>query len=50
MEIQIHVKTIMITGSTRGIGFGLAAEFLKRDFNVTSTVDRKAQSIKRSMI
>jgi len=28
------VKTIVITGSTRGIGFGLAEEFLKRECNV----------------
>jgi short-subunit dehydrogenase len=28
------VKTIVITGSTRGIGFGLAAEFLKHECNV----------------
>ena len=28
------MKTIVITGSTRGIGFGLAAEFLKRDCHV----------------
>jgi NAD(P)-dependent dehydrogenase (short-subunit alcohol dehydrogenase family) len=28
------VKTVIITGSTRGIGFGLAAEFLKRECNV----------------
>ncbi len=28
------MKTIVITGSTRGIGLGLAAEFLKRDCNV----------------
>ena len=28
------MKTIVITGSTRGIGFGLAAEFLKRECNV----------------
>ena len=28
------MKTIVITGSTRGIGFGLAADFLKREFNV----------------
>lgn len=27
-------KTIVITGSTRGIGFGMAAEFLKRGHNV----------------
>ncbi len=27
-------QTIVITGSTRGIGFGLAAEFLKRDCRV----------------
>jgi len=28
------MKTIVITGSTRGIGFGLAREFLKRDCSV----------------
>ncbi len=28
------MKTIVITGSTRGIGFGLAAEFLKRECHV----------------
>ena len=39
-------QTIVITGSTRGIGFGLAAEFLKRECNVVvngrlqSAVDR----------
>lgn len=27
-------KTIVITGSTRGIGFGLAADFLKRECHV----------------
>ncbi len=27
-------KTIVITGSTRGIGFGMAAEFLRRGHNV----------------
>lgn len=42
------MKTIVITGSTRGIGFGLAAEFLKRECNVVingrsqSAVDRAA--------
>ena len=28
------MKTVVITGSTRGIGFGLADEFLKRDCQV----------------
>jgi len=28
------MKTIVITGSTRGIGHGLATEFLKRGHNV----------------
>ena len=28
------MKTVVITGSSKGIGFGLAAEFLKRDFSV----------------
>lgn len=28
------MKTVVITGSTRGIGFGLAADFLKRECNV----------------
>lgn len=27
-------QTILITGSTRGIGLGMAAEFLKRGHNV----------------
>jgi len=36
------VKTVIITGSTRGIGFGLAAEFLKRECNVV--VNGRSQS------
>jgi len=36
------VRTIVVTGSTRGIGFGLAAEFLKRDCNVV--VNGRSQS------
>jgi NAD(P)-dependent dehydrogenase (short-subunit alcohol dehydrogenase family) len=45
------VKTIVITGSTRGIGFGLATEFLKRDCNVVingrsqSAVDQAAKDL-----
>ncbi len=35
-------QTIVITGSTRGIGFGLAAEFLKRDCRVV--VNGRSQS------
>ena len=35
-------QTIVITGSTRGIGFGLAAEFLKRNCNVA--VNGRSQS------
>ena len=30
-------QTIVITGSTRGIGYGLAAEFLKLGHNVVVT-------------
>ncbi len=36
------MKTIVITGSTHGIGFGLAAEFLKRECNVV--VNGRSQS------
>jgi NAD(P)-dependent dehydrogenase (short-subunit alcohol dehydrogenase family) len=36
------MKTIVITGSTRGIGFGLAADFLKRECNVV--VNGRSQS------
>jgi NAD(P)-dependent dehydrogenase (short-subunit alcohol dehydrogenase family) len=36
------VKTIVITGSTRGIGFGLAAEFVKRECHVL--VNGRSQS------
>jgi len=32
---QMTVKSIVVTGSTRGIGRGLAAEFLKRGHHVT---------------
>ncbi|NTU63416.1 MAG: SDR family NAD(P)-dependent oxidoreductase, partial [Chloroflexi bacterium] len=45
------MKTIVITGSTRGIGFGLAAEFLKRECNVVingrsqSAVDQAINSL-----
>jgi NAD(P)-dependent dehydrogenase (short-subunit alcohol dehydrogenase family) len=35
-------QTIVITGSTRGIGYGLAAEFLKRECNVV--VNGRSQS------
>ena len=36
------MKTIVITGSTRGIGLGLAAEFLKRECHVV--VNGRSQS------
>lgn len=45
------MKTIAITGSTRGIGFGLAADFLKRECNVVvngrsqSAVDQAVQEL-----
>ena len=45
------MKTVIITGSTRGIGFGLAAEFLKRECNVVingrsqSAVDRAVKDL-----
>jgi NAD(P)-dependent dehydrogenase (short-subunit alcohol dehydrogenase family) len=34
-EMEERVKSIVITGSTRGIGYGLAVAFLKRSCNVT---------------
>jgi short-subunit dehydrogenase len=36
------LKSIVITGSTRGIGFGLAREFLKRDCSVTISGRKQA--------
>ena len=45
------MKTVVITGSTRGIGFGLAADFLKHDCNVVvngrsaDVVDRAVQDL-----
>ena len=45
------MKTIVITGSTRGIGFGLAAEFLKHECNVVvngrsqTAVDQAVKSL-----
>ena len=40
------MKTVVITGSSKGIGFGLAAEFLKRDFAVVLSArnEKKLQS------
>jgi short-subunit dehydrogenase len=35
------VKTVVITGSSKGIGFGLAAEFLKRDFAIVLSARNK---------
>lgn len=32
--MSVNMKTIVITGSTRGIGFGLAGEFLERNHQV----------------
>ena len=34
VKVNIDMKTVIITGSTRGIGFGLANEFLKRGCKV----------------
>ncbi len=34
MTEKAETRTVVITGSTRGIGFGLAAQFLKRGHNV----------------
>jgi NAD(P)-dependent dehydrogenase (short-subunit alcohol dehydrogenase family) len=34
VKVNYHMKTVIITGSTRGIGFGLAKEFLKRGCKV----------------
>ena len=47
------MKTIVITGSTRGIGLGLAREFLKRGCNVMlsgrakATLDKELESLGR---
>ncbi|MDX2221283.1 MAG: SDR family NAD(P)-dependent oxidoreductase, partial [Rhodospirillaceae bacterium] len=47
-----HAKTIVVTGSTKGIGRGLAAEFLARGHNVVvsgrrqNTVDAAATELK----
>jgi NAD(P)-dependent dehydrogenase (short-subunit alcohol dehydrogenase family) len=42
------MKTIVITGSTRGIGFALAREFLKRDCQVVIS-GRSDESVKNSV-
>jgi NAD(P)-dependent dehydrogenase (short-subunit alcohol dehydrogenase family)/predicted MFS family arabinose efflux permease len=34
IKVELPVKTVIITGSTRGIGYGLANEFLKRGCKV----------------
>ena len=51
MTEQAETRTVVITGSTRGIGFGLAAQFLKRGHNVVlsgrrqDTVDNSAAAL-----
>ena len=48
----IIMKTLVITGATRGIGYGLALEFLKRNHNVIisgrtqEAVDKAVDSLK----
>ncbi len=48
------MKTIVITGATRGIGFGLAAEFLKREHQVVisgrtqAAADQASEKLARS--
>lgn len=42
------MKTVVITGSTRGIGFGLANEFLKRGCNVVVS-GRSQQSVEPAL-
>ncbi|HFB52617.1 MAG TPA: SDR family NAD(P)-dependent oxidoreductase, partial [Anaerolineae bacterium] len=42
------MKTIVITGSTRGIGRGLATEFLKRGCNVVIS-GRTADTVERAL-
>src|SRR5688572_12468419 len=41
-------KTIVITGSTKGIGYGLAEEFLKRGHNVIVS-GRKQDSLDKAV-
>ena len=42
------MKTIVITGSTRGIGFALASEFLKKGYQVVIS-DRTDASVESSV-
>jgi len=42
------MKTVVITGSTRGIGFGLAGEFLKRDLQVVIS-GRSSESVNKAV-
>ena len=42
-------KTVVITGSTRGIGFGLALRFLERDCNVVLN-GTSAETIRKAML
>jgi len=43
------MKHVIITGSSRGIGFGLATEFLKRNFSVTIS-GSSDESVKKAKI
>jgi NAD(P)-dependent dehydrogenase (short-subunit alcohol dehydrogenase family) len=43
------MKTVVITGSTRGIGFGLAGEFLARDLQVVVS-GRSLESVNKAVV
>ena len=46
---NLHGKVALITGGTKGIGFGIAAAFLKEGMNVAIT-GRKKESIREALL
>ena len=38
-------KTILLIGASRGLGYAMAAEYLKRGWNVVGTVRGKARTL-----
>tara|TARA_B100000579_G_C22845106_1_gene863863 strand:+ start:1351 stop:2139 length:789 start_codon:yes stop_codon:yes gene_type:complete len=47
MDLNLNNQTVLITGSSRGIGFGIAEEFLKENARIILT-GRSENSLKRS--
>lgn len=48
MTEKADIRTVVITGSTRGIGIGLAAQFLKRGHNVVLS-GRRQDTVENSI-